>query len=180
MGILQPALLGTQHQLCMGFQRPASPTPSLGESGPSTSLARPILAPAATTGDDPLVAQEGSNSGSFGGKVKCFTERILKKAASPLLHAKVDDSSSAKLPLRSRRIAANPLSKVPVVKRGEILVMQRLGLTRGRATPSKSAHSEYDSMFVDKLSNSHEEAMRELFPENELPRRSRGWRATRA
>jgi hypothetical protein len=72
-----------------------------------------------------------AGSGSFTGKLKRFTDRILMKAASPLLQAKVHESSSTKLPLRSRRLAANPLSKVPVAKRGEILVMQRLDLTRG-------------------------------------------------
>lgn len=83
------------------------------------------------------------------------------------------DSGSPKMPLRSRRITANPLSRIPVAKRGEILVMQRMGLTCGRATPTASAQRDYDNMFIDKLTDSHEEAMKELFPDEERPRCSR-------
>lgn len=157
-----------------------------GGPDPSTPLATPLDSPArinsgtAAVPDDCDSQAARAGSSSFSGKLRRFTERILKKAASPLLQTKVHDSSSAKLPLQSRRLAANPLSKVPVAKRGEILVTQRLGLTRGRPAPTESVQQEYDSMFIDKLSDTHEKAMRELFPDKDLPRRARGRRASHA
>jgi len=86
---------------------------------------------------------------------------VLKKATSPLLPTKVFDSS-AKMPLRSRRIAAQPLSKVPVAKRGEILIMQRLGLAPAQ-NGERSQH-DFEALFEGSDRESHVEAMRELFP----------------
>lgn len=68
--------------------------------------------------------------------MKRFAERVLKKAATPLLpttllQTKVYDLSS-KLSPRSTRIVAQFLAKISIAKRGEALVMQRLGLLQGR------------------------------------------------
>lgn len=61
-----------------------------------------------------------------------------------------------------------PLSKVPVARQGEVLVMQRLSLIQAR--PMEVAKQEYADMFVGNLGSSHAEAMRELFPDEvQLP-----------
>jgi hypothetical protein len=57
-------------------------------------------------------------------------QRTIKKAASPLLKTRVYNSST-KMPIKSTRIAAQPLANVPVAKRGEALVIQRLARNRG-------------------------------------------------
>jgi hypothetical protein len=77
-----------------------------------------------------------------------------------------------KLPTRSRRIAAHALSCVPASKRGEVLVMKRMGFLNGQTGPSTLATNAYDSIFVDQLNPSNAEAMRQLFPDpqGELPR----------
>lgn len=77
---------------------------------------------------------------SFSGRSKHFTQRVFKKAASPLLSPPSEKSPSFKMPLRSRRIAAQPLSKVPVAMRGEFLDMQRMGLLQGRTTTEEATH----------------------------------------
>jgi hypothetical protein len=150
----------------------------------SISHTRPALNIAPLISTRPGVDQpaeptdKGSHTGSLSGRLKKFAQRILKKATTPLLQSKVHDSSSAKLPLRSRRIAAQPLSKVPVAKRGEVLVMQRLGLIQAR--PTEAEKQEYEDMFVGNLGSSHAEAIRELFPDEvqlQRPRRRRGSRA---
>ena len=67
-----------------------------------------------------------------------------------------------KLPIHSKSIAAQPLSRVPASKQGEVLVMKRMGMLDGQ--PATIAMDAYDSIFVDQLNPSHAEAMRELFP----------------
>ena len=114
-------------------------------------------------------------TGSLSGRLKQFAKKVLKKATTPLLPTKVFDSSS-KMPLRSSRIAAQPLSKVPVAKRGDILVMQRLGLAP--AAGIAEAQQKLDAMFLGSDGGTHAEAMRELFPDGERPRRSTRQHAT--
>jgi hypothetical protein len=81
------------------------------------------------------------------------------------------------MPLRSRRIAAQPLSKVPVAKPGEILIMQRLGLAP--AQNGESSKHDFEALFEGSDRESHVEAMRELFPGEARPLRSSGRRAVR-
>jgi len=69
------------------------------------------------------------------------------------------------LPTRSRRIAAQALSHVPASKRGEVLVIKRMGYLNGQARPSTASKDAYNSIFVDQLNPSHAEAMRQLFPD---------------
>lgn len=52
-----------------------------------------------------------------------------------------------RLLLRSKRLAAQSLSHVPTFKRGEILIIQRLGLVAGPLTPSASARKAYEALF---------------------------------
>jgi len=118
----------------------------------------------------------GGASGSLSRRLRRFASKVLKKAATPLLPLKVFDSS-ARMPLRSRRIAAQPLSKVLVAKRGEMLILHRPGLT---TTPSnEGAQPDFAAMFEGSKRESHVEAMQELFPEGARVLRSSSRRATR-
>ncbi|CAD6250304.1 unnamed protein product [Miscanthus lutarioriparius] len=117
---------------------------------------RPPASPAATQptamGDEAAttetVAADASEQRgtSAAGKLKRFNERILRKAAAPLLPAKVQDQPSTRLPTRSRRITAQPLSRVRASMRGEILVMKRLGMLPEHSRPSSTAVEAYDSI----------------------------------
>ena len=74
---------------------------------------------------------------------------------------------------RSRRIAAQALSRVPASKRGKVLVMKRMGYLDGKTRPSIALKDTYDNIFIDQFNPSHAEAMRQLFPDpqGERPRR---------
>ena len=74
---------------------------------------------------------------------------------------------------RSRRIAAQALSRVPASKREKVLVMKRMGYLDGKTRPSIASKDVYDSIFVDQFNPSHVEAIRQLFldPQGERPRR---------
>jgi hypothetical protein len=68
-----------------------------------------------------------------------------------------------KLPTRSRRTAIQALSRVPSSKRGEALVMKRMGILDGQMTTT--AKNAYDSTFINQLNPLYAEAMRQLFPD---------------
>ena len=76
------------------------------------------------------------------------------------------------LPTCNRRIAAQAFSHVPASKRGDVLVMKRMGLLDGQTTTT--AKNAYDSIFVDQLSPSHAETKRQLFPDSQ-GERARCW-----
>ena len=59
---------------------------------------------------------------------------------------------------------AQPLSRVPAAKRGEVLIMQRMGFTKGPSAPSTSELEAYDKLFGGDLTASEVEALDELFP----------------
>lgn len=104
-------------------------------------------------------ASERSSSYSLSDRLKRFAQWVLKKSATPLLPlpTKIYDTSSGKLPMRSRRIAAQPLANIPVAKQGEALIMQSLGTLQGRL--AESAKQEYEAMFTGNLEPSHVAAM---------------------
>lgn len=104
---------------------------------------------------------------SASSKLRRFTACIFRKAASPLLPAPAEEAPKVHLHTRSRRIAAQPLSKVPASKRGEILIMKCLGLHQDPPHQTTAAKEVYNSIFIDQLSSSHAEAMHELFPEKD-------------
>ena len=105
-------------------------------------------------------------------RLKRFTAKILRKVSSPML-PQPEVEAQPRLPTHSRRIAAQALSRIPASKRGEVLVMKRMGYLDGQTRPSTVSQDAYDSIFVDQLNPSHAEAMRQLFldPQGERPRR---------
>ena len=61
-------------------------------------------------------------------------------------------------------MAAQPLSRVPASKRGEVLIMQRMGFTKGPSAPSVLELEAYEKLFGGDLTASEAEALDELFP----------------
>ena len=104
----------------------------------------------------PTVAAERGSSAVK--RLKRFTDEIQRKAPSPLLPWPAVEAQP-KLPTCSRRIAAQVLSRVPASKRGEVLMMKRMGFIDGQTRPSTEAKNAYDSIFVDQLNPSQAEAM---------------------
>ena len=58
---------------------------------------------------------------------------------------------------------AQTLSRVHASKRGEVLIMQRMGYTKGPSAPSASELVAYDKLFEGDLTASEAEALDELF-----------------
>ena len=62
---------------------------------------------------------------------------MQEKVAIDRQSAKAEGGNKAPLPIRSRRIAAQSLSHIPTSKRGEVLLMKRMGIAPP-ATPVSS------------------------------------------
>ncbi|KAJ1280187.1 hypothetical protein BS78_04G212100 [Paspalum vaginatum] len=73
-------------------------------------------------------------------------------------------ANSFSLPLRSKRLAAQKLARVPVAKRGEVLVMMRLGYAEDAASVTASGTKRYNGIYHGGLTASHIQAMSELVP----------------
>jgi hypothetical protein len=67
------------------------------------------------------------------------------------------------LPWRSRWLPAQSLSQVPASKRDEVLIMQRMGYTKGSSAPSASKLEAFDKLFDGNLTASNTEALDALF-----------------
>jgi len=68
------------------------------------------------------------------------------------------------LPKHSSRIASQSLANVPAAKRGEIVVMRRLGFIDDKAPATASSMKAYNEIHRGRLRSNHIEAMNELFP----------------
>ena len=67
------------------------------------------------------------------------------------------------LPIRRRRIAAQQMDHIPVSKRGEVLLMKKMGILAPSALISSTAKRSYDSYFQGTLSETNVEALDALF-----------------
>jgi hypothetical protein len=68
---------------------------------------------------------------------------------------------------------------MPASKRGEVLIMQRVGYTKGPSTPSASELETFDRLFDGNMIASEAEALDELLPAvgkapSRQPRRRKG------
>ena len=98
-------------------------------------------------------------------RLKSFTKRVVKKVDYPVIREPPKQPPAMPvLPWRSRRLAAQRLSRISASKRGEVLIMQRMGFTKGPSTPSVSELAAYDKLFGVDLIASESEALDELFP----------------
>jgi hypothetical protein len=81
------------------------------------------------------------------------------------------------IPMRSTRIAAQQMDHIPASKRGEVLLMRKMGVLSANATPTSASRRTYDSVFRGNLSTADVEAFDELFPATK-PRRTKAPRRT--
>ena len=95
------------------------------------------MPPAVDMTTPPWLAERGSSTAK---RLKPFTAKILCKMSSPLL-PQPDVVAQPKLSTRSRRTAAQALSRVPASKRGEVLVMKRMGYLDGQTRPSTASRT---------------------------------------
>jgi ribosomal protein S6 len=79
------------------------------------------------------------------------------------------------LPIRSRQIVAQPLAHILTSKRGEVLLVHKMGIARLAAPVSSVSKGIYDAIFVGNLTPSHVAALDELFPVTN--NRVLGWRS---
>lgn len=95
-------------------------------------------------------------------RFKTFACRVHKPKVQALLKrpSPVDKTPKPRMPLRSKRIAAQSLSRIPTAKRGEYLVLKRLGHASAIAEPEAS--HKFDNLFGGRPKD--DEALRELFP----------------
>ena len=94
-----------------------------------------------------------------------FINNVMRKRDSSLIR-EPPKQPPAKLVLLWRRwwLTAQSLSRVPASKRGEVLIMQRMGYTRGPSTPSASELEAFDRLFDGNLTASEAETLDVLFP----------------
>jgi hypothetical protein len=90
---------------------------------------------------------------------------VRVKRASPLIATppRQKAATARPRPIRSKRIAAQPLGHIPTARRGEVLLMQRMGITHPAAPVSTASKATYDVVFSGNLSSSQVEALDELF-----------------
>jgi len=61
------------------------------------------------------------------------------------------------------RIATQSLSHIPTSKRGEVVLMKRMGIAPLAAPVSSASKGAYDAIFLGNLTSSQVEALDELF-----------------
>jgi hypothetical protein len=90
-----------------------------------------------------------------------FTKKVVCKRDSLLIREPPKQPpAKTVLPLRSRRLVAQSLL---ASKRGDVLIMQRMGYTKGLSMPSASELEAFDKIFDDNLTASNTEALDTLF-----------------
>jgi hypothetical protein len=95
-----------------------------------------------------------------------FVAEVRVKRASPLITTlpRQKAGTARPRPIRSIWIAAQPLAHIPTARRGEVLLMQRMGIAPPAALVSTASMATYDAAFTGNLSSSKVEALDELFP----------------
>ena len=117
------------------------------------------------------------NDDSAKRRLDSFINEVTRKRDSPLIREPpMQHPAKPMIPRRSRRLEAQPLSRVPASKRGEVLIMQRMCFTKGPSAPSVSELEAYEKLFGSDLTASEAEALDEFFPA--VSRQSRRRKAT--
>jgi hypothetical protein len=87
------------------------------------------------------------------GRLARFIEEVHLKWRLPLIVSPPRQKATTKrpLPTGSRRIAAQPLAHIPTSKRGEVLLIKRMGIL-SQVTPTSSVSQRpYDVIFTGNL-----------------------------
>lgn len=96
-----------------------------------------------------------------------FTNDVKLKLQSPLIKSPPKQKPPVQrqlLPLRSSRIAAQKMDHIPASKRGEVLLMRRMGVMPPAAPPSSAAKHSNKAYFQGPLAPDQVEALDALFP----------------
>ncbi|CAO2166971.1 unnamed protein product [Urochloa humidicola] len=158
---------------------------SLGLSGGPTTLR-------ADAADDPA---EGQTNTAGPNGLEAFTNSIRIRLSPSLLHlpddrlaaaeeaateqasandAEADDGNEddllelPKLPKRSERLANQRLSCVPAARRGEIILMKKLGLADDTELITQATKNCYNEVYRTKLQPSTRGAIKEIFPAGKM------------
>jgi hypothetical protein len=113
----------------------------------------------------PVDTHEAVNNDGFAKRrLDNFINKVTRRKDSPLIcESPKQPPAKPVLPWQSRRLAAQSLSRVLAFKRGEVLIMQRMGYTKDPSTPSASELETFDKLFDGDLTASNAETMDALF-----------------
>jgi len=127
----------------------------------------------------PWVGQPGGADGSTAGtptpatqreaarRLARFTKEVqLKRQSSLIVSPPRQKEATIRQPLlvRSRRIVAQLLAHIPTPKRGEVLLMQKMGIVPLAALVPSVSKGTYDAIFAGNLTPSHVATLDKLFP----------------
>lgn len=88
------------------------------------------------------------------------------KRRTPLIAEPPKQPESPKktaLPMRSRRIAAQHLDYIAASKRGDVLLMRKMGVLPATTAPSSASRRTYDAVFNANLSAGDVQAFDDMF-----------------
>jgi hypothetical protein len=111
------------------------------------------------------MVEDSPSPGEAARRLARFTEEIRVVRPPPLITSPPKQPPPKQLvPKRSRRIAAQQMDHVPASKRGEVLLMRRMGFLEPSAPPFSAAKDSYESFFEGDISAADAEAFDSLFP----------------
>jgi len=128
-------------------------------------------APARNSSDDDSQLPADSRLEAFADLMTTPIRTPLAQPPPPKTGRAARSTAVVTLPKRSSRIASQSLANVPVAKRGEIVVMRRLGFIDDKAPATATSLKAYNEIYRGKLQSNHIEAMDELFPSRADSRR---------
>ena len=133
------------HTVTAGTGAPVTP-PTATPPAVSPSTTQPMLtsdntsAPDATATNVCATTSEATPSPNEAARrLACFADEVIQNTRSPLLNTPPAQQAPTKkraMPLRSSRIASQQLAHVPTSKRGEVLLMRKMGILQNTAPPS--------------------------------------------
>jgi hypothetical protein len=104
------------------------------------------------------------NDASFMRRLNNFNKAVVRKRVSPLIREPPEPPpAKAVLPPRSKSLAAQSLSQVPPSKRGEVLILQRLGLVTDLSMPNAYVMKTYEALYEAGPDASNIKALEVLF-----------------
>jgi len=151
----------------------ATPVPTAGISSarmapaPDSSGAQ---SPAPAIPDAPVAASPTDatpTSSVAARRLEKFAEAVQVKRPSPIIAEPPRQKPAAKrptVPHRNSRIAAQEMGHNPASKRGEVLLMKKMGVQPPNAPVSSAAKRSYESIFKGNMSLTQAAAFDELFP----------------
>ena len=108
--------------------------------------------------------QTVDNDGSAKCRLDSFVNKVTRKRDSPLIReSPKQPTAKPVMSWRSRRLVAQSPSRVLDSKRGEVLIMQRMGYTKGPSASSALELEAFDKLFDGNLTASNVQALDALF-----------------